>query len=58
MKELSVAEDDIEEEEESAPLILELKHGRPEAARWAGGRRVCGGSRVARLTLQEELHQF
>ena len=59
VKEVSVAEEEGEDEEEDRPLVLKITTEQPQEARWAGGRRVTGGGvRVARMTLQDEIRQF
>ena len=59
VKQVSVAEEDDEEEEADTPLVLKMMSGNPQKARWAGGHRVTGGgSRIARMTLNDEIRQF
>ena len=59
VKEMSVAEEEGEDEEEDRPLVLKITTEQPQEARWIGGRRVTGGGvRVARMTLQDEIRQF
>ena len=58
VKEVSVAEEEAEVEWMDTPLVLEVTAGHPGEARWAGGRRVQGSARIARISLQDEIRQF
>ena len=54
----SVAEEEAEEDLMQEPEVLEVGQGHPQMARWAGGRRVAGGHRMARMSLENEIRQF
>jgi hypothetical protein len=55
---LSVAEEIDKEEQECVPQVAQVFIGKPQQARMVGNRRVADRTRIASMTVSEEIRQF